>query len=174
MVFSGYSCFPFHPYISFFSLFFISKFCMSMIRVGYNICHERNTPHLPTAGWYRSAVPTVATCLPLTSQRTEVSYVNQSKLTFRKPFANSTTRFPDCPSMLPYAFYSVTGDVWRDYFHLSESRHSLKKAEGKRRNSPLHRDLSLEAQAHLVAQRCMWKDNVKAEESDNSNLFGQI
>ena len=110
MVFNGYSCFPFHPYISFFSLFFISKFCMSMIRVGYNICHERNTPHLPTAGWYRSAVPTVATCLPLTSQRTEVSYVNQSKLTFRKPFANSTTRFPDFPSMLPLCL--LLSDWW--------------------------------------------------------------
>ena len=100
MVFNGYSCFPFHPYISFFSLFFISKFCMSMIRVGYSVSFEGSTPHLPT----------VATGLPLTSQRTVVSYVKQSKLTFWKPFANSTTRFPDFPSMLPLCL--LLGDWW--------------------------------------------------------------
>lgn len=173
MVFNGYSCFPFHPYISFFSPFFVSKFCMSMIRVGYSVSCEGNTPHLPKDGWYRSAVPTVATCLPLTSQRTEVSYVNQSKLTFRKPFANSTTRFPDFPSVLPLCLLLSDRRCLERLFP-SIRIQTLPEGRRQKKEQSLHRDLSLEAQAHLFAQRCMWKDNVKAEESDNSNLLGQI
>lgn len=91
----------------------------------------------------------------------------QSKLTFQKPLLVNHTQFSCFFLCYPCVFYSVTGDVQRDYFHQPESKHSLRKAEGKRRNSPPHRDLNLE-----TVQRCTWKDNVKAEELDNSN--GQI
>ena len=147
----------FLPIHFFFSLLFVSKFCMSMIRVGHSICCERNTAHLPKLG--STEVPcTQWPCVflePMKEQKWVMS-INPN-WHFESHLLIQPHCFPIFLLCYPCAFYSVTCDVWRDYFHPSESRHSLKKAEGKRSNSPLHRDLSLEAQAHLFCPKMYMK-----------------
>lgn len=127
----------------------------------YDSCRAQyllwNTAHLPKLG--STEVPcTQWPCVflePMKKQKWVMSI--NANWHFESHLLIQPHCFPIFLLCYPYAFYSVTCDVWRDYFHPSESRHSLKKAESKRRNSPLHRDLSLEAQAHLFCPKMYMK-----------------
>lgn len=156
MAFNGYSCFSFYPYISLFSILRLKILheCYSC-RVQYLLWKKHSS--LAQAGQYRSPVhPRPYVFLSPMKEQKWVTSINPN-WHFESHLLIQPHYFPIFLLCYPYAFYSVTSNVWRDYFHPSESRHFLKKAEGKRRNSPLHRDLSLEAQAHLFCPKMYMK-----------------